>query len=263
MKNHLLLGNWNALCDSCGRKYKASDLKKRWDGLMVCSEDWEMRHPQDLLRVQKEQISVPWSRPYPAEDSYITNFGLVDNITINSYDTQDYVDLDYFLQNYMQDNFDIVTKWYRTFNDQLNVLDALLINDKAVMTDSIALSEAITVTRRFVRTFTDTATASDALAAKLSKALTDLTLATDSFARSVKYARTVADTFTTSEATSFVTKKQLADTTVMTDALSYMVRYFKTFSDTATPADSGNIFYNNYVGPLYFAEDYVGTTTTF
>lgn len=71
MKNHLILGNWNALCDSCGRKFKATDLKKRWDGLMVCREDWEQRHPQDLLRVQREQISVPWARPYPAEDTYL------------------------------------------------------------------------------------------------------------------------------------------------------------------------------------------------
>ena len=71
MKNHLILGDWNALCDSCGRKFKASSLKKRWDGLIVCSEDWEQRHPQDLLRVQREQISVPWSRPYPAEDTFI------------------------------------------------------------------------------------------------------------------------------------------------------------------------------------------------
>ena len=71
MKNHLILGNWNALCDSCGRKFKANDLQKRWDGLFVCKEDWEQRHPQDLLRVQREQISVPWARPYPATDTYV------------------------------------------------------------------------------------------------------------------------------------------------------------------------------------------------
>jgi hypothetical protein len=71
MKNHLLLGNWNALCDSCGRKFKASDLRKRWDGLMVCDEDWEQRHPQTLLRVQREQIAVPFARPYPAQDTFV------------------------------------------------------------------------------------------------------------------------------------------------------------------------------------------------
>jgi hypothetical protein len=71
MKNHLILGNYNALCDSCGRKFKALSLKKRWDGLMVCEEDWEMRHPSDFLRVQKEKIAVEFARPYPAQDTYI------------------------------------------------------------------------------------------------------------------------------------------------------------------------------------------------
>ena len=70
MRNQLILGNYNALCDSCGRKFKALDLKKRWDGLLVCQEDYELRHESDFLRVQKEKISVPFSRPYPAEDTY-------------------------------------------------------------------------------------------------------------------------------------------------------------------------------------------------
>lgn len=72
MKNHLILGNWNALCDVCGRKFKALDMQKRWDGLMVCKEDFEIRHPSDFLRVQREKISVPWVRPYPAEDTFIS-----------------------------------------------------------------------------------------------------------------------------------------------------------------------------------------------
>jgi len=63
MRNWLDLGNWNGICDSCGRKVKASQLRKRWDGLQVCEEDYETRHPSDFLRVQREQISVPWVRP--------------------------------------------------------------------------------------------------------------------------------------------------------------------------------------------------------
>lgn len=71
MKNYLELGNWNALCDSCGRKFKANQLKRRWDGLMVCEEDYELRHPSDFLRVQRERIAVPFARPYPEEDTFI------------------------------------------------------------------------------------------------------------------------------------------------------------------------------------------------
>jgi len=73
MKNHLLFGNWNALCDVCGFKFKALDLKRDWRGLMVCKEDFENRHPSDFLRVQKEKITVDFSRPYPVADVYLSN----------------------------------------------------------------------------------------------------------------------------------------------------------------------------------------------
>jgi hypothetical protein len=187
MKNHLLLGNWNALCDSCGRKFKAFDLQKRWDGLMVCQEDFEQRHPQDLLKVQREKITVPWSRPYAAEDSFITNFGLFDTALVSDNGDQNYVEPGYFLQDYMQDQFTV----------------------------------------------------------------------------SVKYVRGFADTATPTETLAFATKKSLADTTTITESLTKVMTYLRSFSDTASLVDSGNVFYTNYVGPAYFAEDYVGTTTTF
>ena len=63
MRNHLKLGDWNVACDVCGLKYKASQIKKRWDGLMVCSKDYEQRHPSDFLRIKTEKISVPFVRP--------------------------------------------------------------------------------------------------------------------------------------------------------------------------------------------------------
>ena len=56
-------GEWNTLCDVCGFKYKNTELKKRWDGLMVCSKDWETRHPQELIRPLPGEAKLPWSRP--------------------------------------------------------------------------------------------------------------------------------------------------------------------------------------------------------
>jgi len=56
-------GDHNAICDSCGRKFKASDLKKRWDGLYVCSDDWEPRHSLDFVRSHPDKITVDWNRP--------------------------------------------------------------------------------------------------------------------------------------------------------------------------------------------------------
>ncbi|MFN7882058.1 MAG: hypothetical protein ACK5PF_03455 [bacterium] len=95
MKNFLELGNWNALCDSCGRKFKANQLKRRWDGLMVCEEDYELRHPQDFLRVQRERISVPFARPYPAYDTFIP-VPYIDDYCLDGY----IVDQSLYVNNY-------------------------------------------------------------------------------------------------------------------------------------------------------------------
>lgn len=59
-------GDWIALCDVCGRKYKASNLKKRWDGLMCCDDDWEIRQPQDFVRSIADTQIAPWLRSEPA-----------------------------------------------------------------------------------------------------------------------------------------------------------------------------------------------------
>lgn len=58
-----LAGQWNAICDVCGQKWKSNQMKKRWDGLMVCPHDYELRHPQDFLRSVPDHQAVPWSRP--------------------------------------------------------------------------------------------------------------------------------------------------------------------------------------------------------
>lgn len=161
MKNHLILGDWNALCDSCGRKFKASSLQKRWDGLIVCKEDWEQRHPQDLLRVQREQISVPWSRPYPAEDTYITKFGLVDNVQTHDYHEEgDYVDAGYFLSVYISD-FYIVTTWARSFSDQVSVAEQFVKTLKPSVSDTVSLVDSVSILMKDFKTITDTASLAD------------------------------------------------------------------------------------------------------
>lgn len=61
-RNYYKPGDWNAICDRCGFKFKASELKKEWTGLMVCEADFELRHPLDFLKAVPDQISVPWVR---------------------------------------------------------------------------------------------------------------------------------------------------------------------------------------------------------
>ncbi len=64
-------GKYNTICDVCGFKFKDTDLRKRWDGLMVCERDWEQRHPQELLRPVPDQVKLPWTRP-EGRDQFIS-----------------------------------------------------------------------------------------------------------------------------------------------------------------------------------------------
>ena len=69
-------GDWNALCDVCGFKFKASQLRRRWDNMRVCEADFEERHPQDLLRGRKDDSSVTWSRPEGEDQDIVNGAGL-------------------------------------------------------------------------------------------------------------------------------------------------------------------------------------------
>ncbi len=71
MQNWLKLGDYNAICDSCGRKFKASSLLKRWDGLFVCKDDYEIRHPQLSLRISGDKQTVPIPRPDQVVDYFL------------------------------------------------------------------------------------------------------------------------------------------------------------------------------------------------
>lgn len=60
-------GTWKTVCDVCGFWFPSEDLKDRWDGLKVCSKDWEIKHPQLTIRVPPEHVAPPWTRPDPPD----------------------------------------------------------------------------------------------------------------------------------------------------------------------------------------------------
>lgn len=76
MKNTFYSGDWNLICDSCGKKIKASEAKHRWDGLIVCSKDYETRHPQDFVKAKTDNIVVPYSRPRTS-DAFVVDHSAV------------------------------------------------------------------------------------------------------------------------------------------------------------------------------------------
>jgi len=66
-KNYARLGDFNVICDVCGFKFKRSQVRMRWDRLMVCSKDWEIRNPQDYLESRPERQRIEDARPRPTD----------------------------------------------------------------------------------------------------------------------------------------------------------------------------------------------------
>lgn len=56
-------GQWNFICDLCGRKGKSGIAVKTWKGTYVCRSHREARNPQDFLRSVSYETAIPWSRP--------------------------------------------------------------------------------------------------------------------------------------------------------------------------------------------------------
>lgn len=89
-RDYFKLHDFNVICDVCGFKFKGSELIKRWDGLMVCREDWEPRPQQEYIRGIKETFSTPYSRPEPQDrfavqgynDSYALNARLISSVKL-------------------------------------------------------------------------------------------------------------------------------------------------------------------------------------
>lgn len=55
-----------AICDRCGFKFRHSQLRKEWTGLLVCPADWDPRPPQTKpIRLRPEGVPVRDARPEP------------------------------------------------------------------------------------------------------------------------------------------------------------------------------------------------------
>lgn len=58
-------GDYNAQCYECGRKFKASMLRRYWQGYYLCPDHWNERQPQDFARAVRDVQTPPWSQPMP------------------------------------------------------------------------------------------------------------------------------------------------------------------------------------------------------
>jgi hypothetical protein len=71
------IGGWKngdpwIICDRCGFKTRRSESRKTWNGLVVCKEDYEPRHPQDFVRGRRDKQAFKDSRPEQA-DSFLSD----------------------------------------------------------------------------------------------------------------------------------------------------------------------------------------------
>lgn len=64
--NYFKPGDWNANCSMCGGTFKASQLRKHWQGMMRCNRCWEPRQPQDFVKAPPPEAPIPWAQP-PAD----------------------------------------------------------------------------------------------------------------------------------------------------------------------------------------------------
>lgn len=262
MKNHLILGDWNALCDSCGRKFKASSLQKRWDGLIVCREDWEQRHPQDLLRVQREQISVPWSRPYPAQDTFIpVNYtdlekeylGIVEttainfkkyifNITIDA-SALNGASLNAYAINGTDNSTPIQTE-AMTITEVFNITLGRYVNESMSLVETIAkrlyknLSEAIPISEsiRFVETehTVESLSFSETRAFSIGKSFLETIALAETLAK--KPSPVFADIVSISEAKTFTDNERTIESVGISETSKFAIN--KAASDSMTITES-------------------------
>src|ERR1035437_354945 len=63
-------GDWLAVCDRCGLDFLGSQLRKEWDGFMVCHDCFEVRQPQDFVRGIVDTQVPPYVRPEP-QDTFV------------------------------------------------------------------------------------------------------------------------------------------------------------------------------------------------
>jgi len=142
-KNHFISGEWNVTCDVCSKKIKSHEARKRWDGFIVCQDDYEIRHPQDFVKAQTDKITVPFVRPLetPAfllretvnesvsvEDSAFALEVLFNRTPVDTFAFDESLIFD--MTQALQDHFDISEGL--TFTST----GALYLNDTAIMEDS-------------------------------------------------------------------------------------------------------------------------------
>lgn len=256
-RNYYVSGGWNVICDSCGKKIKASDAKQRWDGLVVCPEDFEMRQPQDFVKARSDKITVPFSRPRPTDVFKYTE-GVYDPI-------------------HFSDTLVSSTTYNRSFGDSITVSDNSLVQkiirafETVVIDDGdgyyvdptyfaqdyIYINPIAGYTISFGKNTFESLNISDVDSKQFPKSYLDSVTIQEIFSNNQR--DFMVESLGVSDnviITKTANPTDFYETVLFNDTISLHVT--KSKADTITTSDSGSIYGNDYVDPTYFLEDYIG-----
>ena len=71
-------GQWKAECDRCGFDFRSGELRLEWTGLRVCTDCFEVRHPQDYLEGKEDRQAPAWTSPPDTVSEPFSNEGGTD-----------------------------------------------------------------------------------------------------------------------------------------------------------------------------------------
>ncbi|MFA5340546.1 MAG: hypothetical protein WC332_02100 [Clostridia bacterium] len=69
--DNYIKGDPLAICDLCSLQFHASELKKMWNGLYACKDDWEPRPEYETPNKPSKPRKLPFTRP-EGNDKFMT-----------------------------------------------------------------------------------------------------------------------------------------------------------------------------------------------
>lgn len=284
-------GNWNAICDVCGRQYKNTDLRKRWDNLWVCFQDYEERQPQDFVRGVADTQAVPWARPQ-GEDTFVpinytTSINETNNLdeVVSKYVTKIVPNELVYLPDLATDEglgLSFLGKYILAAGAGVatNKSNELLLSEVVVplltrnitITETISISEVTTravtkginenitptetVRREVAKVISETSALSEVLNKSVVRVATDTLASSESQSKSI--GKSVLETTTLSEITSKSVARSLSDTVVISEASRKAGTKIAADSLTITEALIANLLLNRSLGSQFLGKTTLG-----
>ena len=207
-------GSWNAICDVCGKQYKNTDLRKRWDNLWVCFRDYEERQPQDFVRGVADTQAVPWARPQGADTfvpiNYTTSIGETSNLdeVVSKYVTKIVPDEAVYSPDLATDEglgLSFLGKYTLagagTYSSSVNIIDLsesvnVILIKQLIIAETINVSEV--TTRAIDKNISENITPTEVVSREVTKAVSETTTLSEVLRKSVT--KVASDTLTITEA---------------------------------------------------------------